>query len=124
MGYSAGKGVIQHDSPRRDLARWTDLFLAQGQPTVTPLVAGMDGVVCDLGDGPVGKVWFHREVASLQLTQGFQRELAPYRATLAACAGLAHGEASPAAHALPVLDEHTPLWTGHGTQRQRMESLS
>jgi len=138
--------------------RWVDHFRSLGHPAVAPLGRGMEGVVYELGDGRVGKVWFQRGRADLLLTQEFQLELqgqglpyatplivemdevdghavtlerrlpgtplsilleqqriplaAAHEAALAAATGLAGTEAGPAARALTVLDETTPLWAG------------
>lgn len=149
--------------------RWADHFRAQGHPAVALLGRGVEGVVHDLGDGLVGKVWFQRGAADLLLTQEFQQELLaqdlPYEtplilqidevdgravtlerrlpgtplsvllqderiplavaheAALAAATGLAGAQAGPAARALTVLDETTPLWAGHQCWTEALAAL-
>lgn len=56
--------------------RWVDYFRAQGHPTASRLGQGMEGVVYDVGEGLVAKVWFRRGSDELRLTREFQRELA------------------------------------------------
>ncbi|GAB2872639.1 phosphotransferase family protein [Lentzea nigeriaca] len=148
---------------------WAEHFRAQGHPAVVLLGRGMEGVVHDLGDGLVGKVWFQRAPADLKLTQEFQQELfaqhlpyetplilqvdevdghavtlerrlpgtplsvlvqderipraAAYEAALAAVTGLATTQAGPAARALAVLDETTPLWAGHERWTETLAAL-
>ncbi|WP_158849571.1 phosphotransferase family protein [Saccharothrix deserti] len=148
---------------------WVDYFRAQGHPTATQLGRGMEGVVYDVGEGLVEKVWFQRRRDDLLLTQEFQKELAaqdlPYatpvildvreadghavtlerrlpgtslltlmqreripralahEAALTAVTGLARTEAGPAARALTVLDETTPLWSGHEHWTQALAAL-
>lgn len=150
--------------------RWADYFRAQGHAAVTPLGQGMEGVVYDVGDGLVGKVWFRRGPDDLLLTQAFQKELAaqdlPYatplildvkeadgqtvtleqrlpgtplltlieedriplarahEAALTAVTELAGTEAGPAARALTVLDETTPLWTDHERWTEALAALA
>jgi len=55
---------------------WAGYFLAQGHPAAAPLGRGMEGIVYDLGDRLVGKVWFQRTAADLRLTREFYEELA------------------------------------------------
>ena len=129
----------------------------------------MEGVVHDLGDGLVGKVWFQRGPADLLLTQDFQQELltqdlpcatplilqidevdghavtlerrlpgtplsaalqderiplaVAHEAALAVVTGLAGTQAGPAARALTVLDETTPLWAGHERWTEALAAL-
>lgn len=149
--------------------RWVDYFRAQGHPAVSQLGRGMEGIVYDVGEGLVAKVWFRRRRDDLLLTQEFQKELAaqdlPYatplitevreadghtvtferrlagtplltlmqqeripqalahEAALTAVTGLTRTEAGPAARALTVLDETTPLWAGHDHWTQTLAAL-
>ena len=149
--------------------RWVRYFRAHGHPAATELGRGMEGVVYDVGDGLVAKVWFQRGRDDLLLTQEFQKELSaqdlPYatplitgvtevdghavtyerrlpgtslqtlirqeqipqalarEAALTAVTALARTEAGPAARALTVLDETTPLWAGHERWPQALAAL-
>jgi aminoglycoside phosphotransferase (APT) family kinase protein len=58
---------------------WRHLFDTLGHPDSQPLGAGMEGVVHRLGDGLVGKAWFHRTATDLEPLRAFQAELAAQR---------------------------------------------
>jgi aminoglycoside phosphotransferase (APT) family kinase protein len=88
-----------------DVERWADHFRARGHATVTPLGSGMEGIVYDVGDGLVGKVWFRRRPDDLRLTRAFQEELAaqdlPYATPLIVETGEADGHAVTLERRLP-----------------------
>lgn len=55
---------------------WLESFSRRGYPGVTPLAAGVEGAIYDLGDGTVAKVWGQRREAELTLMQNFYADLA------------------------------------------------
>jgi aminoglycoside phosphotransferase (APT) family kinase protein len=48
---------------------WGRHFLDAGHASAQPIGAGMEGTVYRLGDGLVGKVWFDRDLASVEAMQ-------------------------------------------------------
>ncbi len=55
---------------------WLECFRRRGYPRVTPLAAGVEGVIYDLADGTVAKVWGQRREAGLTLMQKFYADVA------------------------------------------------
>ena len=55
---------------------WLESFSRRGYPGVTPLAAGVEGAIYDLGDGMVVKVWGQRRAAELTLMQNFYADIA------------------------------------------------
>lgn len=55
---------------------WLRWFGRRGYPAVTPLAAGVEGVIYDLGDWTVAKVWLQRRRAELMLMQHFYADIA------------------------------------------------
>jgi aminoglycoside phosphotransferase (APT) family kinase protein len=55
---------------------WLDSFSRRGYPGVTPLAAGVEGAIYDLGDGTVAKVWGQRREAELMLMRDFYADVA------------------------------------------------
>lgn len=55
---------------------WLESFRRRGYPGVTPLAAGVEGAIYDLGDGTVAKVWGQRRQAELTLMQRFYGDVA------------------------------------------------
>jgi aminoglycoside phosphotransferase (APT) family kinase protein len=55
--------------------QWLDHFSRQGY-SPTPLAAGSEGAVYDLGDGLVSKVWRERRLGELERMQGFYVDVA------------------------------------------------
>lgn len=55
---------------------WLERFARRGYRDVTPLAAGTEGAIYDLGDGTVAKVWGHRRAAELSLMQRFYADVA------------------------------------------------
>jgi Phosphotransferase enzyme family len=54
---------------------WLDRFSAQGYRP-SPLAAGVEGAIYDLGDGLVAKVWRERRIAELEPMQRFYADVA------------------------------------------------
>lgn len=55
---------------------WLRHFAERGYPDVTPLAAGVEGVLYRLGDGQVAKVWKGRSAADLVAMQAVYRDVA------------------------------------------------
>src|SRR5262249_9819584 len=55
---------------------WLELSARRGYRGVTPLAAGVEGAIYDLGDSTVAKVWGQRREAELSLMQRFYADLA------------------------------------------------
>jgi aminoglycoside phosphotransferase (APT) family kinase protein len=55
---------------------WLERFARRGYRDVTPLAAGTEGAIYDLGDGTVAKVWKQRRAAELSLMQRFYADVA------------------------------------------------
>jgi hypothetical protein len=72
-----GHGVVRDgDENQVPESGWLEYFRRRGYPDVTPLAAGVEGAVYDLGDGTVAKVWRQRHGAELILMQEFYAEVA------------------------------------------------
>jgi hypothetical protein len=56
--------------------KWLESFRRRGYAGVTPLAAGVEGAIYDLGDGTIAKVWGERREAELTLMQRFYAEVA------------------------------------------------
>lgn len=54
---------------------WVETFTRRGYRDVTPLAAGTEGAIYDLGDGTVAKVWGQRRAADLSLMQKFYADV-------------------------------------------------
>ncbi len=55
---------------------WLERFTRRGYRDVTPLAAGTEGAIYDLGDGTVAKVWGQRRAPELALMQRFYADVA------------------------------------------------
>jgi serine/threonine protein kinase len=55
---------------------WMAHFSRRGNPDVTPLGAGVEGAIYDLGDGTLAKVWRQRHLAELALMQEIYADIA------------------------------------------------
>jgi hypothetical protein len=55
---------------------WRETFTRRGYRNVTPLAAGTEGAIYDLGDGTVAKVWGQRRAADLSLMQRLYADVA------------------------------------------------
>jgi aminoglycoside phosphotransferase (APT) family kinase protein len=56
--------------------KWLESLGQRGYPGATPLAAGVEGAIYDLGDGTVAKVWGQRREAELVLMQNFYADIA------------------------------------------------
>jgi aminoglycoside phosphotransferase (APT) family kinase protein len=56
--------------------KWLESLGRRGYPGATPLAAGVEGAIYDLGDGTVAKVWGQRHEAELILMQNFYADIA------------------------------------------------
>jgi hypothetical protein len=69
------RGVVYHPRVTGEIAKAERHFAKRGYRFSGVLGRGMEGVVYDLGDGVVGKVWFRRRPEELAVLQAFYREL-------------------------------------------------